>query len=170
MVRRLPRLLQRANGGGNSLSGRSVVLYGQRATSSTSSERIRLPVPSCKRALPADYHLGVQLRRPDTCSTPLEAFTRGLQGLGLKKVQAWSSYARTGSSLLYGQADASIISEMMGCGAIPPEVELYLDLKTMLQAAGKVIRHIERHLFHLFPFAEAADIARLLRHADGDPA
>lgn len=55
--------------------------------------------------------------------------------------------------LLYGQADVCIISEMMGCGAIPPEVELDLDLRTMLHSAGKVVGRVE---LHLFPFAEVA--------------
>lgn len=58
--------------------------------------------------------------------------------------------------LLYGQADVSIISEMVGCGAIPPEVDLDLDLRIMLHSVGKVVGNVK---LHLFPFAEAANMS-----------
>lgn len=149
-----PGFFRRANGGGNSLNGYSVVLYDrlgdklnffgeyQTASPLVASGRYLL-ITTWVRDFVDPRHL----------VTPLGGLHKGVfhtsrpeESTGVVKLREdWLK-------LLYGQADVCIISEMMGCGAIPPEVELGLDLKTILQAAGKVVGDVE---FHLFPFAEA---------------
>jgi hypothetical protein len=153
-----PGFFKRANGGGNSLNGHSVVLYDrlgdklnffgeyQTASPLVASGRYLL-ITTWVRDFVDPRHL----------VTPLEGLHKGVykasrteESTGMVKLREdWLK-------LLYGQADVCIISEMMGCGAIPPEVELYLDLRTMLHSAGKVVGNVK---LKLFPFAEAANMS-----------
>lgn len=150
-----PGFFRRANGGGNSLNGHSVVLYdrlGDKLNFFGEYQTASPLVASGRYLLITSWVLDYD--DPRHLVTPLEGLHKGVykasrteESTGMVKLREdWLK-------LLYGQADVGIASEMMGCGAIPPEVEIDLDLKTMLQAAGKVVGHVE---LHLFPFAEAA--------------
>lgn len=150
-----PGFFRRANGGGNSLNGHSVVLYdrlgdklnffGENKTASplVASGRYLL-ITTWVRDFVDPRHL----------VTPLDGLHKGVYKTSrTEKSTGMVKLREDWLKLLYGHADVGIISEMMGCGAIPPEVELDIDLKTMLRAAGKVVRDVA---LHLFPFAEAA--------------
>lgn len=150
-----PGFFRRANGGGNSLNGHSVVIYDrlgdklnffgeyQAASPLVASGRYLL-ITTWVRDFVDPRHL----------VTPLEGLHKGVYKASRTEESTGTVKLREDwLKLLYGHADVSIISEMVGSGAIPPEVELDLDLKTMLQAAGKVVGHVE---LHLFPFAEVA--------------
>ena len=156
-----PGFFKRANGGGNSLNGYSVVLYDRLGDKLNffGEDQTASPLVASGRYLLITTWVR-DFVDPRHLVTPLEGLHKG--GYNASRTEESTGMVKLREDwlkLLYGQADVCIISEMMGCGAIPPEVELYLDLKTMLQAAGKVVGHVERHLFHLFPFAEAANMS-----------
>lgn len=153
-----PGFFKRANGGGNSLNGHSVVLYdrlGDKLNFFGEYQTARPLVASGRYLLISTWVRDFE--DPRHLVTPLEGLHKGVYkasrtegDTGMVKLrEEWLK-------LLYGQADVSIISEMMGCGAIPPEVDLDLDLRTMLHSAGKVVGNVK---LQLFPFAEAANMS-----------
>lgn len=150
-----PGFFRRANGGGNSLNGHSVVLYdrlGDKLNFFGEYQTASPLVASGHYLLITTWVL--DFVDPRHLVTPLEGLHKGVYKASRTEESTGTVKLREDwLKLLYGQADVSTISEMVGCGAIPPEVELDLDLKTMLQAAGKVVGHVE---LHLFPFTEAA--------------
>lgn len=156
-----PGFFKRANGGGNSLNGHSVVLYdrlGDKLNFFGEYQTARPLVASGRYLLIATWVLDYD--DPRHLVTPLEGLHKGAYkasrtegDTGMVKLREdWLKILYG----LYGQADVCIISEMMGCGAIPPEVDLDLDLKTMLHSAGKVVGNVK---LQLFPFAEAANMS-----------
>mgnify|MGYP000143130753 FL=1 len=138
------QFFHRANGGGNIYNGRSIVLYdrlGDKLNYFGDLGPTR-PLISSGR-----YLLITALVRNDDdpyrLVTPLERLHRGElrdpvpkgDTTGMVKLRAdWLT-------LLYGDVDIDLIADMIGCGVIPPEVELDVDLKGMLFAANQVIVH-----------------------------
>lgn len=154
-----PGFFKRANGGGNSLNGYSVVLYdrlGDKLNFFGEYQTARPLVASGRYLLIATWVLDYD--DPRHIVTPLEGLHKGVYKASRTEESSTGTVKLREDwlKLLYGQADVCIISEMMGCGAIPPEVDLDLDLKTMLHSAGKLVGNVK---LQLFPFAEAANMS-----------
>ena len=153
-----PGFFKRANGGGTSTNAHSVVLYdrvGDKLNFFGEYQTARPLVASGRYLLIATWVLDYD--DPRHLVTPLEGLHKGVYKASRTEGDTGMVKLREDwLKILYGQADVCIISEMIGCGAIPPEVELDLDLKTILQAAGKVVGHVK---LQLFPFAEAANMS-----------
>lgn len=138
------QFFHRANGGGNIHHGRSIVLYDRlgdkldyfgdlRPTRPLISSGRHLLITAWVRNHDDPYRL----------VTPLERLHRGeLRDPVPKGDTTGMVKLRTDwFTLLYGDVDTDLIAAMIGCGVIPPEVELDVDLKGMLFAANQVIVH-----------------------------
>ena len=153
------QFFHRENGGGNIHHGRSIVLY----------DRLRDKLdyfgdlgPTRPLISSGRYLLITAWVRnyddPHRLVTPLERLHRGElrdpvpkgDTTGMVKLRAdWLT-------LLYGDVDTDLIAAMIGCGVIPPEVELDVDLRGVLFAANQVI--IGRANNH-YPWAEPESLS-----------
>ena len=138
------QFFHRANGGGNIYHSRSIILYdrlGDKLNYFGDLGPTRPLISSGRYLL-----ITAWVRNDDDpyrLATPLERLHRGelrdprpkRDTTGMVKLRAdWFT-------LLYGDVDTPLISSMIGCGVIPPEVELDVDLKEMLFIANQVVVH-----------------------------
>ena len=153
------QFFHRANGGGNIYHGRSIVLYdrlGDKLNYFGDLGPTRPLISSGRYLL-----ITAWVRNDDDpyrLVTPLERLHRGElrdpvpkgDTTGIVKLRAdWLT-------LLYGDVDKYLISAMIGCGVIPPEVELDIDLKGMLFIADQVL--VQRAHNH-YPWAEPESLS-----------
>lgn len=150
-----PGFFKSANGGGNSLYDRSIVLYDrlgdklnyfakyEPATPLVSSGRYLL-ITTWIQAFDDPRHLATPLDGLYLCGP---TSSRSEDDTGMAKLR------KDWLNLLYGQVDVDLISEMVGCGAIPPEVELGINPGAMLKVAAQVI---DSRAFNFYAFADGA--------------
>ena len=150
-----PGFFKSANGGGNSLYDRSIVLYDrvgdklnyfakyEPATPLVSSGRYLL-ITTWIQAFDDPRHLATPLDSLYLCGP---TSSRSEDDTGMAKLR------KDWLNLLYGQVDVDLISEMVGCGAIPPEVELGINPGAMLKVAAQVI---DSRAFNFYAFADGA--------------
>ena len=150
-----PGFFKSANGGGNSLYDRSIVLYDrlgdklnyfakyEPATPLVSSGRYLL-ITTWIQAFDDPRHLATPLDGLYLCGP---TSSRSEDDTGMAKLR------KDWLNLLYGQVDVDLISEMVGCGAIPPEVELGINPGAMLKVAAQVIGS---RAFNFYAFADGA--------------
>lgn len=150
-----PGFFKSANGGGNSLYDRSIVLYDrlgdklnyfakyEPATPLVSSGRYLL-ITTWIQAFDDPRHLATPLDGLYLCGP---TSSRSEDDTGMAKLR------KDWLNLLYGQVDVDLISEMVGCGAIPPEVELGINTGAMLKVAAQVI---DSRAFNFYAFADGA--------------
>lgn len=150
-----PGFFKSANGGGNSLYDRSIVLYDrlgdklnyfgkyEPATPLVSSGRYLL-ITTWIQAFDDPRHLATPLDGLYLCGP---TSSRSEDDTGMAKLR------KDWLNLLYGQVDVDLISEMVGCGAIPPEVELGINPGAMLKVAAQVI---DIRAFNFYAFADGA--------------
>ena len=157
-----PGFFKSANGGGNSLYDRSIVLYdrlGDKLNYFGDLGPTRPLISSGRYLL-----ITAWVRNDDDprkLVTPLERLHQGelrdplrdprpVGDTGMVRLRAdWLT-------LLYGDVDKYLISAMIGCGVIPPEVELDIDLKEMLFIANQVV--VQR-AHNQYPWAEPESLS-----------
>ena len=153
------QFFHRANGGGNIYHGRSIVLYdrlGDKLNYFGDLGPTRPLISSGRYLL-----ITAWVRNDDDpyrLVTPLERLHRGElrdpvpkgDTTGMVKLRAdWLT-------LLYWDVDTALISAMIGCGVILPEVELGVDLKEMLFIANQVV--VQRANNH-YPWADPESLS-----------
>ena len=148
-----------ANGGGNIYHGRSIVLYdrlGDKLNYFGDLGPTRPLISSGRYLL-----ITAWVRNNDDpyrLATPLERLHRGElrdpvpkgDTTGMVKLRAdWLT-------LLYWDVDTTLISDMIGCGVIPPEVELDVEPKELLFTANHVVVQRSRNYY---PWADPESLS-----------
>ena len=150
-----PGFFKRANGGGNSRYDCSIVLYDRLGDKLNYFDKYATATPlvSSGRYLLITTWI-LDFDDPRHLATPLD----GLYWSGPKSSRSegdtgMAKLRKDWLKLLYGQVDVDLISEMVGCGAIPPEVELGINPGAMLKVAAQVI---DSRAFNFYAFADGA--------------
>lgn len=150
-----PGFFKRANGGGNSLYNCSIVLYDRLGDKLNYfvKHATATPLVSSGRYLLITIWI-LDFDDPRHLTTPLD----GLYWSGPKSSRSegdtgMAKLRKDWLNLLYGQVDVDLISEMVGCGAIPPEVELGINPGAMLKVAAQVI---DPRAINFYAFSDGA--------------
>ena len=150
-----PGFFKRANGGGNSRYDCSIVLYDRLGDKLNyfAKHATATPLVSSGRYLLITTWI-LDFDDPRHLATPLDGLywggpksSRPEDNTGMAKLR------KDWLNLLYGQVDVDLISEMVGCGAIPPEVELGINPRAMLKVADQVI---DSRALNFYSFADGA--------------